>query len=65
MPSGVCNRVNTPEEFAGAVKHFQAGVKLDPDFGAAYAQLAAAYWTADIVRSVVMGLSIEEACRKV
>ncbi|GLS30815.1 TolB amino-terminal domain-containing protein [Mesorhizobium albiziae] len=61
----IYNRVNTPEEFAQAVKHFQQAVQLDPDFGAAYAQLAWAYWNADITRAVVMGLSWDEAYGKI
>ncbi len=61
----IYNRINTPEEFAQAVKHFQQAVQLDPDFGAAHAQLARAYWDADITRAVVMGLSRDEAYDKV
>jgi TolB-like protein len=61
----IYNRINTPEEFAQAVKHFQHAVELDPDFGAAHAQLAWAYWDADITRAVVMGLTRAEAYDKV
>ena len=61
----IYNRTNTPEEFAQAVKHFQQAVQLDPNFGAAYAKLAWAYWEADITRAVVMGLSIDAAYGKV
>ncbi len=60
----IYNRPNTPQEFAEAVEHLQRAVKLDPNFGAAHAQLAWAYWNADIVRAVVMGLSIDEATSK-
>ena len=61
----IYNRTNTPEEFAEAVKHFEQAVQLDPNFGAAFAQLAWAYWEADITRAVVMGLSIDAAYGKV
>ncbi len=61
----IYNRINTPEEFAQAVKHFQHAVQLDPNFGAAHAQLARAYWNADITRAVVMGLTRAEAYDKV
>ena len=61
----IYNRVNTPQEFAQAVKHFQQAVQLDHDFGAAHAQLALAYWEADIARAVVMGLSRDEAHGKI
>ncbi len=61
----IYNRINSPEEFAQAVKHFQHAVQLDPDFGAAHAQLAWAYWDADIARAVVMGLTRAEAYDKV
>lgn len=61
----IYNHINTPEEFAQAVKHFQHAVQLDPDFGAAHAQLAWAYWDADIDRAVVMGLTRAEAYDKV
>ena len=61
----IYNRDNTPEEFAQAVKYFQQAVQLDPNFGAAHAQLAWAYWDADITRAVVMGLSRDEAYGKV
>jgi adenylate cyclase len=59
------NRNNTPQEFAQAVKYFQQAVQLDPNFGAAHAQLAWAYWDADITRAVVMGLTVDEAYDKV
>jgi adenylate cyclase len=61
----IYNRMNTPEEFAEAVKHFEQAGLLDPNFGAAYAQLAWAYWEADTTRAVVMGLSIDAANSKV
>ena len=61
----IYNRTNTPEEFAEAVKHFEQAVQLDPNFGVAFAQLAWAYWEADITRAVIMGLSIEAAYGKV
>ena len=61
----IYNRTNTPEEFAEAVKHFEQAGLLDPNFGAAFAQLAWAYWEADTTRAVVMGLSIDAAYGKV
>ncbi|MET3597096.1 class 3 adenylate cyclase/TolB-like protein/Flp pilus assembly protein TadD [Mesorhizobium shonense] len=61
----IYNRINTPEEFAQAVKYFQQAVQLDPDFGAAYAQLAWAYWDADVARVVVMGLTTDLAQGKI
>ncbi|WP_274628423.1 tetratricopeptide repeat protein [Arvimicrobium flavum] len=61
----IYNRINTPQEFAHAVKYFQRAVQIDPDFGAAHAQLAWAYWNADITRAVVMGLSWAEAYGKI
>jgi len=46
----IYNRINTPEEFAQAVKYFQQAVQLDPDFGAftslAQARVAIALWRA-------------------
>ena len=53
----IYNRVNSPTEFAQAVKYFQDAVSLDPNFGSAYAQLARAYWEADDTLAVMMGLS--------
>ncbi|MER9240897.1 hypothetical protein [Mesorhizobium sp. M0633] len=61
----IYNRINTPEEFAHAVKYFQQAVQLDTDFGAAYAQLAWAYWDADVGRVVVMGLTTDVAQGKI
>ncbi|MEI2296710.1 adenylate/guanylate cyclase domain-containing protein [Ensifer sp. MJa1] len=61
----IYSRENTPEEFAEAVKLLQQAVALDPNFGAARAQLAWAYWDADTTRAVFMGLSIDEAYAKV
>ena len=61
----IYNRKNTPQEFAEAVKLLQQAIEIDPNFGAAHAQLAWAYWDADITRAVVMGLSIDEAYAKV
>ncbi|HEV7309594.1 adenylate/guanylate cyclase domain-containing protein [Ensifer sp.] len=61
----IYNRDNTPKEFAEAVKLLQQAVVLDPDFGAAHAQLAWAYWDADTTRAVMMGLSVDEAHAKV
>ena len=58
-------RNNTPEEFAQAVKYFQQALQLDPDFGAAEASLAYAYWDADDQRAAAMGLSGEAAYGKV
>ena len=58
-------RNNTPEEFAQAVKYFQQALQLDPDFGAAAAALAFAYWDADEQRAAAMGLSGEAAYDKV
>ncbi len=59
------SRNNTPEEFAQAVKYFQQALQLDPDFGAAEASLAFAYWDADDRRAAAMGLSGEAAYDKV
>jgi adenylate cyclase len=61
----IYNRTNTPEEFAAAVKYLQQAVQLDPDFGAAHARLARAYWDADVNRAVTMGLSTDAAYEKV
>ena len=60
----IYNRDNTTEEFAEVVECLQQAVQLDPDFGAAYAQLAWAYWEADVTRAVMMGLTEDEASRK-
>jgi adenylate cyclase len=61
----IYNRENTPDEFAHAVELLQQAVQIDPDFGAAHAQLAWAYWDADTRRAVAMGLSVDEAYGKV
>jgi adenylate cyclase len=61
----IYNRDNTPQEFAKAVDLLKQAVRIDPDFGAAYAQLAWSYWDADTTRAVFMGLSGEEAYDKV
>jgi adenylate cyclase len=61
----IYNRDNTPDEFAQAVEHLKHAVQIDPDFGAAHAQLAWAYWDADVRRAVAMGLSVEQAYDKV
>ncbi|RLP22967.1 adenylate/guanylate cyclase domain-containing protein [Mesorhizobium sp. YM1C-6-2] len=61
----IYNRVNTPQEFAKAVELLKRAVEIDPNFGAAYAQLAWCYWDADINRAVFMGLSVDEAYGKV
>ncbi|CAN7215622.1 guanylate cyclase [Phyllobacterium sp. LjRoot231] len=61
----IYNRTNTPEEFAQAVKYFQQALQLDPNFGAAEASLAWAYWDADDQRAAAMGLSGEAAYDKV
>jgi adenylate cyclase len=61
----IYNRDNTPQEFAESVELLKHAVKIDPNFGAAYAQLAWAYWDADINRAVFMGLSTEAAYDKV
>ncbi len=34
----------TPVDFAAAAEHFKAAIALDPDYGRAYAALAATYW---------------------
>jgi len=34
----------TPDDFGKAVTHFETAVKLDPEYGRAYAALAATYW---------------------
>jgi TolB-like protein/class 3 adenylate cyclase/rhodanese-related sulfurtransferase len=36
---------STPEDYARAVPHFEKAIELDPDYGRAYAALAAIYWT--------------------
>ncbi|ATU94649.1 adenylate/guanylate cyclase domain-containing protein [Phyllobacterium zundukense] len=59
------NRKNTPEEFAQAVKYFQQALQLDPDFGAAVASLAWAYWDANDQRAAAMGISAYDAYDKV
>ena len=61
----IYNRNNTPQEFAKAVDFLKHAVQLDPNFGAAYAQLAWAYWDADITRAVFMGITVDEAYAKV
>lgn len=61
----IYNRDNTPQEFAGAVELLKQAVQIDPNFGAAYAQLAWAYWDADTTRAVFMGIGIDEAYDKV
>ncbi|HEY6631617.1 MAG TPA: adenylate/guanylate cyclase domain-containing protein [Rhizobiaceae bacterium] len=61
----IYNRDNTPQEFAKAVELLKQAVRIDPNFGAAYAQLAWAYWDADTTRAVFMGISGEEAYDKV
>ena len=43
----IYNRRNTPEEFAQAVRLFHQALELDPNFGAAAASLAWAYWEMD------------------
>jgi tetratricopeptide (TPR) repeat protein len=43
----IYNRRNTPDEFAQAVRFFQQALELDPNFGAAAASLAWAYWEMD------------------
>jgi adenylate cyclase len=60
----IYNRYNTPQEFAKAADLLRQAVRIDPDFGAAHAKLAWAYWEADTPRVVVMGLSIAEAYNK-
>jgi len=61
----VYNRNNTPNEFAEAVKYFQQALQLDPEFGAAHAALAYAYWDADDQRAAAMGLTGYTAYDKV
>jgi TolB-like protein/DNA-binding winged helix-turn-helix (wHTH) protein/thioredoxin-like negative regulator of GroEL len=39
-------RLETPESFAEAIKHFESAVKEDPAYGRALAALAAVYWDA-------------------
>lgn len=51
------NRNNTPEEFAQAAKYFQQALQLDPQFGAANAILAYAYWDTDDRQAAALGLS--------
>ncbi|MER8594123.1 hypothetical protein NKH33_21315 [Mesorhizobium sp. M1182] len=43
----IYNRRKAPDEFAQAVRFFQQALELDPDFGAAAASLAWAYWDMD------------------
>ena len=61
----IYNRDNTPQEFAEAFELLKRSVQIDPNFGAAYAQLAWAYWDADTTRAAFMGISGEEAYDKV
>ena len=51
---------NTPEEFAKAASYFRQALELDPDFGAAAAQLAWIYWDADDGRVKAMGVTWDE-----
>ncbi len=39
-------RRHTPEDFSISMVHFQRAILLDPEFGRAYAALAAVYWRA-------------------
>ena len=56
----IYGRTNTPEEFASAAAYFQEALALDPDFGAAAANLAWMHWDADEQRAKAMGLSEDE-----
>jgi len=38
-------RLNTPEDYAEAVPYFEQAITLDPNYGRAYAALAAIHWT--------------------
>ena len=61
----IYNRRNTPEEFAQAVRFFQQALELDPNFGAAAASLAWAYWEMDGQRIKALGISDDWAHYKV
>ncbi|WP_246506607.1 guanylate cyclase [Mesorhizobium silamurunense] len=53
----IYNRRNTPDEFAQAVRFFRQALELDPNFGAAAASLAWAYWDMDGPRGKALALS--------
>ena len=57
MGMEIYNRRNTPEEFAQAVRLFQQALELDPNFGAAAASLAWAYWEMDGPRVKALAVS--------
>ena len=57
----IYNRRNTPEEFAQAVRFFHQALELDPNFGAAAASLAWAYWEMDGPRAKVFGFTEDKA----
>ncbi len=50
-------RRQTPEDYAKAIAFFEKAIELDPEYGRAYAGLAAVYWaTYDFVWDVDLGL---------
>ncbi|MER9445551.1 guanylate cyclase [Mesorhizobium sp. M0340] len=53
----IYNRRNTPDEFAQAVRFLQQALELDPNFGAAAASLAWAYWEMDGPRGKALAVS--------
>jgi adenylate cyclase len=54
----------TPEEFRAAIAHFKKAAELDPEYGRAYAALAATYWEASTrYWSVALGLSRQHDAR--
>lgn len=55
-----------PEDWAKAVEQFEQAIALDPDFGAAAAELSEIYWTSAGVSSYerALGVSEEEAVAK-
>ncbi|TIP25039.1 MAG: guanylate cyclase [Mesorhizobium sp.] len=55
-----------PEDFPVAARHYEQAIALDPKFGAAIAELAWLYWSADGVdtREKALGLGVDDAIRR-
>jgi TolB-like protein/class 3 adenylate cyclase len=53
-----------PGDMVAAVSAYQEAISLDPNFGAAWAQLAYIYWDADDQRRKALGLSWDEVGAK-
>jgi TolB-like protein/rhodanese-related sulfurtransferase/thioredoxin-like negative regulator of GroEL len=52
----------TPEDTVGAIRHFKRAIELDPEYGRAYAGLAASYWRiAEVDWSANTGMLWQEA----